>query len=464
MNRITTVFAAAFAFSICVQAAADLSTSPNIVIFLSDDHGYLDTSIAGAPEFHTPNLVQLAKDGMTCTHVFATSPSCAPSRASILTGLMPMRSGSMLNHQPPRADVKKLPAYLHELGYEVAAFGKVAHYKQGKGYGFDLVSHDDFHNDDCVNAAVKFLDSWKGGKPLCLLVGTNWPHVPWPEGGADDESTSDNLSAGAAGFNPPPTHVDTPETCFWRARYAAAVERFDHDLGLVYDVAKTHLGPNLLFIHFSDHGAQWPFGKWNLYDAGTRVPFVATWPGLIKPGTRSDAMISLADVLPTIVEAAGGKPPTAIDGRAFMDVLAGRTSTHRDYVFTTHSGDGRMNAYPMRAVRTRDWKYIRNLTPDGEHTTHIDRGKKVDGNNYWRSWLERAKTDPAAAAIVDRYHHRPVEELYNLRNDPHEQHNLADDEQHAEILRELRTELEGWMREQGDDAKATEESLQAGAE
>jgi uncharacterized sulfatase len=242
------------------------------------------------------------------------------------------------------------------------------------------------------------------------------------------------------------------------------VERFDHDLGLVYNAAKTRLGPNLLFIHFSDHGAQWPFGKWNLYDAGTRVPFVATWPGVIKPGTRSDAMISLVDVSPTIVETAGGKPPTAIDGRSFMDVLAGHTSTHRDHVFTTHSGDGRMNAYPMRAVRTRDWKYIRNINPVGEHTTHIDRGKKVDGNNYWRSWLERAKTDPAAAAIVDRYHHRPIEELYDLRNDPHEQHNLAEDDQHAEILRELRTKLEGWMREQGDDGKATEESLQAGVE
>jgi uncharacterized sulfatase len=461
MNRITAVFAAAFSFAIYTQASADLSPPPNIVVFLSDDHGYLDTSIAGAREFRTPNLEQLAKGGITCTHVFATSPSCAPSRASILTGMMPMRSGSMLNHQSPRAGVKKLPAYLHEIGYEVVAFGKVAHYKQGKDYGFDLVSHDDFHNDDCVNAAVKFLDSWKGGKPLCLLVGTNWPHVPWPEVGADSESTSDNVNAGGAAFNPPPTHVDTPETRVWRARYAAAVERFDHDLGLVYHAAKTRLGPNLLFIHCSDHGAQWPFGKWNLYDSGTRVPFVATWPGVIKPGTHSDAMISLADVLPTIVEAAGGNPPTAIDGRSFMDVLSGHTSRHRDCIFTTHSGDGRINAYPMRAVRTRDWKYIRNLDPAGEHTTHIDRGKKVDGNTYWRSWLKRTKTDSTAAAIVDRYHHRPVEELYDLRNDPHEQHNLAHDEQHADVLRDLRAEVDGWLRAQGDAGQATEGALQA---
>ena len=428
------------------------AAKPNLVVFLSDDHGYLDSSVAGDARFRTPNMDRLAKQGMTFTQAFAASPSCAPSRAALLTGLMPARNGSMLNHQPPRPEVKKLPAYLHELGYEVVAFGKVAHYKQGKDYGFDLVEHDTFHDAECIPEALEYLRNWNGKKPLCLFVGTNWPHVPWPE---VNESLEGPL---------PPTHVDTPETRRWWARYAAAVERFDADLGKIYDAAYERLGPNTLFVNFSDHGAQWPFGKWNLYDAGTRVPFLAVWPNVIPPGSRSDAMVSLVDVLPTLVEVAGGTPPADIDGCSFRDVLIGDKTAHRESIFTTHSGDGRMNSYPMRSVRTPRWKYIRNLRPDAEHHTHIDLGKPVDGSNYWQSWVERAKTDPHSAAVVDRYHRRPAEELYDLESDPHEQTNLVVDASHAAVLAELRTSLDAWMREQGDEGIGTEQAATAAFE
>jgi len=372
------------------------TTKPNLVIFISDDHGYTDTSVAGASEFETPNLARLARNGMTFTHAFAASPTCAPSRAALLTGLMPARNGAMLNHQPPRREVKKLPAYLHELGYEVVAFGKVAHYKQGADYGFDHVSHDGFHEDDCIDAALEFLKKRSSDRRLCLFVGTNWPHVPWPQ--AVPDRTTDS-------FVPPPTHVDTPETRQWRARYAAAVQRADNDLGKVYDAAFEKLGTNTLFLHFSDHGAQWPLGKWNLYDAGTHVPCLAVWPGVIRPESRAAAMISLVDVLPTLVEVAGGTPPSHLDGRSFNEVLRGGQTSHREFILTTHSGDGRMNAYPMRSVRTRRWKYIRNLWPEARHTTHIDKGNSVDGNAYWDSWIAKAEADRAAAEVVRRYHH-----------------------------------------------------------
>lgn len=442
-----------------VERCAAADARPNLVVFISDDHGHLDSSVAGASEFQTPNLNRLASDGMTLTHAFAASPSCAPSRAAFLTGLMPMRNGAMLNHQPPRGDVNKLPAYLHALGYEVVAFGKVAHYRQGKLYGFDHVSHDTFHDDTCVAAAVAYLQQWSGDRPLCLFVGTNWPHVPWPESQGNVVRGSPDPAIGNTVFVPPPTHVDTPATRHWRARYAAAIEQFDGDLGLVYDAVYERLGPHTLFIHFSDHGAQWPFGKWNLYDAGTRVPFFAVWPGVIRPGSQSDAMLNLVDLLPTLVEAAGGDPPADLDGQSFAAVLTGQSSEHRDRIFTTHSGDGHMNAYPIRSVRTRHWKYILNLRPESEHHTHIDSGKDVDGNAYWRSWIAAAETDQPAAKIVGRYYHRPAEELYDLRSDPLEQHNLAADSQHNETLRQLRDELDAWLQQQGDEGLETERNL-----
>ena len=143
-------------------------------------------------------------------------------------------------------------------------------------------------------------------------------------------------------------------------------------------------------------------------------------------------MVSWIDLLPTCLEAAGGKPPgrSSAGGRSSR-VLRGEKDEHRDKVFVTHSGDGDMNRYPIRAVRTRDWKYVRNLDPAAEHHTHMDKAAAGDGRDYWDSWVEKAKTDPAAAAVVRRYHTRPAEELYDLRADPWELKNLAADPAHA---------------------------------
>jgi N-sulfoglucosamine sulfohydrolase len=424
------------------------AANPDIVVFLADDLGWADCSPYGGREVPTPNMARLAKDGVTLTHAFVASPSCAPSRAALLTGLDPMRNGAMLNHSRPRPDVKKWPAYFKELGYEVVAFGKVAHYAQVTEYGFDHASHFKYHEDDCVEAAMKWLAARKPAKPLCLMVGTNWPHVPWPKESAVD----------ATALKLPPTLVDTKETRQARGRYLAAVANADRDLGLVYDAAGKHLGKGALFLFTSDHGSQFPFGKWNAYDAGVRTPLIAAWPGRIRAGATSAAMVSWIDILPTCAEAAGGKPREGLSGKSFLGVLRGEKESHRDMVFITHSADGNMNRYPLRAVRTRDWKYIRNLDPAARHHTHVDRGKAgTDGRDYWDSWA--AKGDPAAAAIVRRYHTRPAEELYEVTADPWELKNLAPDARYADKLQALRADVDAWMKNHGDKGLATERAL-----
>ncbi|MBO0699056.1 MAG: hypothetical protein J2P46_11725, partial [Zavarzinella sp.] len=148
-------------------------------------------------------------------------------------------------------------------------------------------------------------------------------------------------------------------------------------------------------------------------------------------------------------------------GRSFLGVLGGEKNSHRDKVFVTHSGDGDMNRYPLRVVRTRDWKYIRNLDPGGEYHSHVDKGTnpETDGRDYFDSWVAKAKTDPAAAAVVRRYHTRPAEELYDLKADPHELKNLAADPAQAGRLKDLRADLDRWMSQQGDRGLETERSL-----
>lgn len=434
-------------FSLGLAANSALSAAPeakpNLVIFISDDHTRSDASLFGSKDLKTPNMDRIAAEGVTFDRAFVVSPSCAPSRAALLTGLMPARNGAEANHSAPRREIKKLPAYLQELGYEVVAFGKVGHYKQTADYGFDHFAHIGFHEDIAIPAALEWLQERDSDKPLCLFVGTNWPHVPWP----DQPEGHDPKT-----LKVPANHVDTPATRQARARYYAAVSRMDRELGQVYDLARKKFGDELFFLHFSDHGAQWPFGKWCLYEDGLRTPMVAVWPGRAKAGRRTGAMVSLVDVLPTLVDLAGGAPPEDLDGRSLLGLLEGKTDEHRAFIQASHSGDGNFNVYPSRSVRDGRWKYILNLHPEFKFTTHITK-KGEAGNPYWRSWVAKAGRNKVAAEKVRRYQQRPGEELYDLLNDPLEQHDLHDSPEHADHLAAMRTELERWMKQQGDKRK-----------
>jgi N-sulfoglucosamine sulfohydrolase len=432
---------------LCLPWCSLAAPKPDIVVFLTDDQGQLDSTPYGGHGIRTPHMQRLADKGMTFTRACVASPSCAPSRAALLTGLMPARNGAEANHSKPRAELKKWPAYFQDIGYEVVAFGKVSHYRHTADYGFDHFANDTFHEHAAITNAVAWLKARKqdGAKPLCLMIGSNWPHVPWPEENLDYDPAALALPAGS---------VDTTATRHWRAKYAAAVTRADQDLDLVLDAVTAHLPPQTIFLFSADHGAQWPFGKWNLYEAGVAVPLIVAWPGVIRPGTRTDAMVSWVDILPTLLEAAGGRVPADIDGRSFLPVLRGESHVHREYLFTTHSGDGRMNIYPARAVRDARWKYIRNLHPEFAFTTHIDVVAGALGQRaFFSTWEAAARTDPQADAILKRYHARPVEELYDLAADPYEQRNLAADPLHTKQLAVLRAELDAWMKSQGDQQK-----------
>lgn len=421
------------------------ATSPDIVVILADDFSVLDGTPWGGSGMRTPRLQQLADAGLVFENAFVASPSCAPSRAALLTGCWPARNGAESNHRRPDGGLKKWPAWFRELGYDTAAFGKVSHYGHTAEYGFDHFAHDTFHDHGGIPAAVDFLRQRSGSstRPLCLMVGSNWPHVPWPDA---SEWTGTELLPLPAGS------IDTPQTQLWRRRYAAAVARLDRDIGTIVDAVQRHL-PEALIVFSADHGAQWPFAKWNLYDAGLRTPLIAVWPGKIQPG-RTNAMTSWIDLLPTLVEAAGGKAPDGIDGRSFLPVLQDRTHRHRDMIFASHVNDNRMNVYPMRSVRTNRWKYIRNLRPDAAFTTHIDLvAGRLGQRAFFAEWEAAAVQDPVAAARLRRYHQRPAEELYDLAIDPDEQHNLAAEVTSAAVLQQLRQQLDDWLTANGDQLR-----------
>ncbi len=426
-------------FSTFALLHSAFSAQPNIVVFISDDHSQLDSRAYGSTEVRTPNMAKLAADGLKFTHAFVASPSCGPSRTAMLTGLWSARNGAEANHQGKRPEVPSLPTVLRRIGYEVVVIGKVAHNSWAKFYDFDVVIGPTVGISDKAEVA-KFLNERKSAKPLCLFIGTRHPHVPW----------SDERSYDPAKVNIPPTHVDTAVTREQRASYLTDITKSDTLLGEVRALAREKVTGDTLFIYTSDHGGQWPFGKWNLYDAGIRVPLIITWPGTLKPATSTDAMVSWPDLLPTFIELGGGEVPAGIDGQSFAGILRGTTATHRERIFTTHTGDGDFNVYPIRSVRTRDWKYLRNLHPEFQHHSHITRSTGPSGLVYWKTWLTAAEKDPAAAATVKRFTTRPAEELYDLTTDPNELRNLATDPKQAERLAKMRSDLDAWMKQQGD--------------
>ena len=439
MKLFNSILAASILLAGQLAAQEKKTVMPNIVVFISDDHSQLDSEAYGSTEVRTPNMAKLAAEGLKFTHTFVASPSCGPSRTALLTGLWPARNGAEPNHKAKGPEVASLPTVLRGLGYEVAAIGKVAHNTWASLYDFDFTEGPTVGISDSTGVA-KFLANRDSTKPLCLFVGTRHPHTPWSEAPAYD----------SAAVKIPPMHVDNAVTREERAKYLTDISKSDTLLGEVRALATEKILGDTLFVYTADHGGAWPFAKWSLYDAGIRIPLIIAWPTHLKPGTTSNAMVCLPDLLPTFIELAGGRVPNNIDGKSFAPILRGDATTHRDRIFATHSGDGDFNVYPIRAVRTQNWKCIRNLHPEFQQHTHISRSSGPSGLVYWKSWLESAKTDTSAAATVKRYSERPAEELYDLTVDPSELHNLAQDPHHAEHLVAMRTDLSEWMKAQGD--------------
>lgn len=421
---------------------------PDIVIFVADDLSWTDIGANGSPDARTPNIDRLARDGMRFTRTFAASPTCTPSRSAMLTGDYPVRNGAHANHSLIRDGLKTLPVYLKELGYRVEIAGKTD-IGPVPAFPFEYVAGSSLHPNGSPNPLQTKLETGPIDRlfatrdpnlPLAVFIASYQPHVPWMA----------NKGFDPAKLKLPANSVDTPETREALARYLSDVGDLDRELGEVRaSIARHGRTDDTLFVFTGDHGSQWPFAKWTLYDPGVHVPLIAAWPGHVPAGRATDAMVSNVDLLPTLVEAAGGKAPEGIDGRSFLPVLRGAASTFHDAVFAAHTGDRRRNHSPARAIRTNKWKLIVNLAPERPFVTALT-ANEDGGKGYWASWIEAARTDERAAVIVRRYQQRPAVELYDLESDPAEATNLAGDARHRAVQDDLRKHLDAWRLAQGE--------------
>lgn len=431
---------------------------PNIVIYLSDDHGWEYLGCYGNTDIQTPNLDRIADEGIRFTHAFTPSPTCAPSRSTLYTGLYPARHGAMGNHTECHPHLESLPKLLRQLGYRVAIAGKT-HVKPTELFDFEYISgflpkreehHRKYRAEGLDTASVEdFLSIHRRenpNQPICLILGDCNPHVTWEPNKIYDPNI----------LSLPPYIVDTPITRKALANYYQDITTMDNRIGDVDRMLERHeYIDDTLFIYTTDHGSEWPHCKWTLYDTGIRLPFIARWQGEIPAATVTDAMISHVDLLPSLLDVAGGEPSNQMDGSSFKNVLCGLQQTFRDRIYGTHTRDGNMNVFPQRCVRDCQYKYILNLIPENRWTTHFTEIEGIPESHaeVWNSWVEKAKRDPKTAELVYRTQHHPVEELYDVRSDPYELNNIAFEEASHHILEEMRVDVQGWMQSQGDEGK-----------
>ncbi len=436
-------------FSIAVLALIATSipntagaASPNLLFIMADDCTFRDLGCYGG-QAHTPNIDRLATQGMRMTRCFQAAPMCSPTRHNIYTGLYPVKSGAYPNHAFAKPGTKSIVHHLKPHGYRIALSGKT-HIAPRKVFPFEYSGkkNPDFQAIDTLMAQSK-----AQGKPFCLFACSNEPHSPWDKG---DRSRYD-----PAKVKLPSYFVDTPQTRKQMVAYLAEITYFDGQVGRCLELLEKHgLARDTLVMVVSEQGSGFPFGKWTCYDTGLQSACIARWPGQIKPGTTSDAMVEYVDVLPTFLDAAGVNSPATLDGRSFLPVLRGQRKTHKTHVFGLMTTRGILNGsdhFGIRSVRSKRYKYILNLTPDVPFRNICMKTR------VFQSWEARARGgDEDARDKVRRYRQRPAEELYDITADPHEWQNLAGDPKLAEIQSQLKGQLRRWMKDQGDLGQQTE--------
>jgi len=419
---------------------------PNIMIIIADDCTYSDLPLYGGRNVKTPNIDRLASDGLTFNRAFVSMSMSVPCRASLYTGLYPFTNGVCWNHVPARNNTRSIVHFLGGLGYRTGLAGKV-HANPYSVFPFEMVEGLE---RDCVAQTAGFnLDEMRKfitrdrSKPFCIIAALVVPHVPWTVG---DPSR----------FNPdelilPSYLADTQETRTNFAKYLAEVEVMDQQTGeLMNLLSETGNADNTVVIFTSEQGAQLPGCKWTNWNTGVHTGFIVSWPGKITGGKRTDAMIQYEDVLPTLVEAAGGKIiPGDFEGTSFLGVLKGEKKAHREFAYFMHNNTPEGPTYPIRSITDGTWHYIHNLKPGNLYIEkHLM--ARMPGNDYWASWVFQAQENEATYKLVMRYMNRPEEHLYRIDSDPYELENMADRKEMAEIKRKLSSELDEWMKSQGD--------------
>ncbi|MHB9031282.1 MAG: sulfatase family protein [Candidatus Latescibacterota bacterium] len=433
---------------------------PNIVLIVSDDHGGGDLGCWGHPVVKTPNLDRLAREGTRFTHAFCTTASCSPSRSVILSGQHNHANGMYglqhsYHHFQSFDTITSLPVQLSRKGYRTCRAGKF-HVAPEPVYHFETALSDGEANNMQAlgRSPVEMAETCRGfitaqdKRPFFLYFATDDPHRGIPFDTWPGPNPFGNRPEGYPGVKPvtynpektvpPPFLPDTPECRAELAEYYQSISRMDQGVGTLLGILReAGVYDNTVILYISDNGIAFPGAKTTLYEPGMRLPCIARTPGQARRGIASDAMISWVDITPTLLDLAGGLPEDAtFQGRSFAGAIDTEHVSGFDEVYGSHTFHEVTMYYPMRVIRTRRFKLIRNLAHEQEFPFAAD----LRQSSAWQSVVRRG-LNRYGRRTVEAYLRRPEWELYDLTKDPHEVNNLAGKPECRKDLNALQSKL-----------------------
>ncbi len=431
-------------------AQTPATSRPNILLCIADDASSCHFGANGDRIVRTPAFDRVARQGVNFRHAFCSAPSCTPSRGALLSGQHFWRlgeAGNLWSRWPNTAPI--YPDLLAEAGYKVGF--------KGKGWGpGDFKFHGRARNPAGVPAKdfEAFLSGVPKDTPFCFWFGSTDPHRPYDRGSG--------LKAGLRldQVQVPPFLPDTPEVRSDLLDYCAEIERFDRDIAKLLETleARGQLD-NTLVVITSDNGMPFPRGKATCYDPGVKMPLAILWPARIKGGRALNDFVSLTDLAPTFLDAAGLKPPPDMTGRSLLPLLtfekSGQAESRRDHVFFGRERHANVRqgdvGYPIRALRTIDFLYIRNFEPDrwpaGDPPIYgdVDQANNIDGSPSKHAVVEHGDAAAVKRLFDLAFGKRPSNELYDLKTDPWQMNNLAENplfaSQRERLAKQLAAEL-----------------------
>lgn len=420
-------------------------SKPNLVLFIADDCSYFDIGVYGSKDSKTPNIDKFATEGIRFTKGYQAAPMCSPTRHNLYTGIWPVKTGAYPNHTTAYEGTKSIVHHLKPAGYRVALVGKT-HILPRSTFPFEYIPTMEGQEINFAAIDTFITSCTKSNTPYCLFVATNQPHEPWTKG---NPSLFDYQK-----ITLPPFYVDTKATRIAFGKYLAEINYMDNEFGtLLNQIDKHGQRDNSVVVYLSEQGNSLPFAKWTCYDVGVRSAYMVRWPGKIKPGIVSDAIVEYCDITPTFVDIAGAQAVCKMDGESILPILLQKKKEGKKYTYSLQTTKGIAEGskyFGIRSVADCKYRYIVNLTPEMtfRNLTTID--------PIFIEWLKVAETDPKAKDITTKYQHRPAIELYDLEKDIYCLNNLAEDAALTDVIQRMDMALKNWMKECGDKGQETE--------
>lgn len=433
----------------------------NVLLLTADDMNYNSPGCFGGPVKNiTPNLDKLAAAGLRFERAHVTAAVCQPSRSVLMTGRFPHRNGAE-GFQPIRPDVPTLQEQLCAAGYLNGIMAKNAHLAPREKFCWDAYVTPEMlgqgRNPQLYYKHSKefFQKARSARKPFFLMANSQDPHRPFAGSAQELKNFGRHLDftrkvepgeVAVPGFLP-----DIEKVRQEVAEYFTSVYRCDQSLGQVLRALEEEgLEQNTLVMFLSDNGMAFPFAKTNCYLTSTRTPWMARWPGRIRPGAVDPAhFISGIDFMPTILDAAGLGQVEGMDGKSFLPLLEGKPQPFRDHVITVFHETSGKQRYEMRAIQNGRFGYIFNAWADGKR---VFRNESQSGLTF-NAMREAAENDPAIAARVKHFLYRVPEELYDFAADPDAKRNLIGDARYRKEIAELKTRLRAHLERTSDPLK-----------